>query len=179
LDRTTRKNNSGFTLIEMTVVITILVLLVAAVMPNLTSEKRSREARQFFAHARNLVQETRSRSMGDDQTRVLRFDESGNRLVVDRLDLETGDSVEERALELPEGVEGSAYLIEEETSNAAEWQVAFYADGKSSKGGITLTNNGRPISIVIDEGGTVRQVDGELPDTSQDIWDAGGYEQRI
>lgn len=163
----------------MTVVITVLVLLAAAIMPSLVSEKNSREARQFFAKARNLIQETRARSMGDSQTRTLRFDDSEGKLVVDRLDIETGDSVTERELELPAGVEGSAFVVEGEASNSAEWQVGFFADGLSTEGGITLTNNGRPISIVIDDRGTVRQIDGELPDTSQDVWDAGGYEQRI
>lgn len=163
----------------MTVVVTLLVLLAASIMPNLISEQKSRDARQFFAKARNLVQETRARSMGDAQTRTLRFDETGGRIVVERLDVETAETTEERALDLPEGVEGSAFVVEGENSNSTEWQVDFFADGKSTAGGITFTSNGRPISLVVDDRGTVRQVDGELPDTAQESWDAGGYEQRI
>jgi type II secretory pathway pseudopilin PulG len=163
----------------MTVVVTLLVLLAAAIMPNLISEQNSRNARQFFAKARNLVQETRARSMGDGLTRTLRFDETSGRLVVERLDVETAETTEERTLDLPEGVEGSAFVAHDETSNSAEWQVDFFADGKSTPGAVTFTSNGRPISLAIDDRGTVRQVDGELPDTSQDFWDAGGYEERI
>jgi type II secretory pathway pseudopilin PulG len=163
----------------MTVVITILVLLAAAIMPNLVNEKKSREAREFFAQSRNLMLGARARSMGDRRTRTVRFDESGSRLVVELTDSATGEATEERALPLADGVAGSEYVAEGETSNAAEWRVDFYADGKASGGGITFTSNGRPISLNVDRRGTVSQIDGELPDTAEEEWDAGGYEQRL
>jgi prepilin-type N-terminal cleavage/methylation domain-containing protein len=171
--------NKGFTLIEMTVVITILVVFAAVIMPNLSSEQKSRTARQFFPKARNLMLEARSRSIGDGVTRSVRIDESGGRLVVERTDADTGDPVEDRSLALPEGVTSSAFRVEKEESNSSEWAVRFFADGKALGGGITFESNGRAISLIVDATGSITQIDGSLPDTSDETWDAGGYEQRV
>lgn len=163
----------------MTVVITLLAIFAAAIMPNLLAERSSRDARQFFSKARNLMLQARSRAIGDAQTRTIRIDESAGRLIVERTDVETGEAVEDRTLELPEGVTGSAYQIQAVESNAAEWSVPFYADGKAQPSGISFESNGRVISIAIDSRGGIQVIDGDLPDTSEDSWDAGGYEQRI
>ncbi len=163
----------------MTVVVTIIVLLAMAIMPNLLSESRSREARQFFSKARNLMMDARSRAVRDGQTRSVRIDETDGRLIVESTDSETGDAVEGQTLTLPEGVTGNAYRVELQESNSAQWAIRFYGDGRARKGGISFSSNGRIISLSVDERGTVTQIDGPLPDTSEDTWDAGGYEQRI
>ncbi len=160
-------------------VITVLAIFAALIVPNLLNESRGREARQFFSKARNLMLEARSRSIGDQQTRTVRVDESGGRLIVERIDQTSLETVEDKTLDLPEGVAGSAYRMADLESNSAEWEVRFYADGKSSGGGVTFTTNSRPISIIVDKSGAIRQVDGELPDTQDESWDAGGYEQRV
>lgn len=163
----------------MTVVITILALMAAAILPNIVNEQKSRKARQFFSKARNLMLDSRSRSISDGQTRAVKIDETGARLVVETTDAETGDANEGQTLALPDGVTGNAYRIEAEDSNSSEWSVKFYADGKARKGGISFSSNGRIISLVVDERGLVTQVDGPLPEVSEESWDAGGYEQRI
>lgn len=173
------KSKRGFTLIEMTVVITILALMAAAILPNIVNEQKSREARQFFSKARNLMLDSRSRSISDGQTRSIKIDETSGRLIVETIDAETGDAVEGQAVALPDGVTGDAYRVESEESNSSEWAIRFYADGKARKGGISFNSNGRIISLVVDERGSVTQVDGPLPEVSDESWDAGGYEQRI
>ena len=160
-------------------VITVLALLAAAIMPNLLNESRSRAARQFFSKARNLMLDARSSSIRDGQTRSIKIDETGGRLFVETTDAESGDAVEGQALTFPEGVTGSAYRVQGEESNSAEWDIRFYSDGKARKGGISFDSNGRIISLSVDERGAVTQIDGPLPDTSEESWDAGGYEQRI
>jgi prepilin-type N-terminal cleavage/methylation domain-containing protein len=171
--------NKGFTLIEMTVVITVLAVFAAAIMPNLLSEMKSREARAFFSKARNLMLEARSRSIGDGVTRSIRLDESGGRLVVERTDAESEEPTEDRALPLPEGVTGSAFRVEKQESNSAEWTIQFFVDGRARGGAISFDSNGRIISLIIENSGLVRRLDGELPALEEESWDAGGYEQRI
>jgi type II secretory pathway pseudopilin PulG len=163
----------------MTVVITVLAVLAAAIMPNLLSERQSREARQFFSKARNLMLEARTRAIADTQTRTIRLDETAGTLIVERTDAETGEASQDRSLALPTGVTGNSYRIGNIDSNGSEWQMRFYADGKSDGGGISFDSNGRIKSLVIDRRGAVRQVDGELPAVEEESWDAGGYEQRI
>lgn len=175
----TKHNKRGFTLIELTVVITILAMFAAAIMPNLVSERRSRAVRQFFPEARNLLMETRSRSIGDGQARTIRYEDGSGRLIVERTDVETGDTSEERGITLPEGVTGSAFRIERTDSTSGEWRIGFYADGKSEGGGIEFDADGRTVSLLIDPSGSVRIIQESLPDVSQEEWDAGGYEQRI
>lgn len=173
------KISKGFTLIELTVVITVLAVFAAAIMPNLLKESQSRQARQFFSKARNLMLEARSNSIRDGITRSVRFDEGGDRLVVERADPESDEPTEDGALALPEGITGDAYQMEKLESNSSEWNIRFYSDGKAREGGITFSSEGRLISIVVDVAGSIRQVDGPIPDAQDEVWDAGGYEQRV
>jgi prepilin-type N-terminal cleavage/methylation domain-containing protein len=63
LESPSLRTNKGFTLLEMTVVVTLLALFAALIVPNVASEKAGREARQFFPKARNLMLEARGRSI--------------------------------------------------------------------------------------------------------------------
>lgn len=163
----------------MTVVITVLAIFAAAIMPNLLSDRKSREAREFFSKARNLMLEARSRSIGDGTARSVKIDESGGRLIVERTDAESGEAVEDRALTMPEGVTGNAYRVEKTESNSAEWTIRFFADGRARGGAISFDSNGRIYSLIVDDSGLVRRLDGDLPPVEDESWDAGGYEQRI
>jgi hypothetical protein len=102
---------------------------------------------------------------------------------VERVGQETGEeqaeASEERALDLPDGVTGSAFRIEKDESTSAEWDLRFYADGKAKAGGISFSNNGRIQSVTVDQNGRVEIIDGPLPDISDEKWDAGGFEQRV
>ncbi len=163
----------------MTVVITILAVIAATIMPNVLSESKSREARQFFSKARNLMQEARARSIGDGQTRSIRLDETAGNLIIERADVESGEPVEDRTLRLPEGVTGSAYRVGKTESTSSEWTVKFFGDGKAAGGALALDSNGRVRSLVIEDSGMIRLLDGELPPVAEESWDAGGYEQRV
>ena len=160
-------------------VITILALFAAAIMPNVVQDKRSREIRQFFPAARNLMLTTRSRSIGDGITRTIRIDDSAHRVIVERTDATSGDVTEDRSLGIPSGVTTNAFRLEKDDSNAADWKIGFYADGRSEGGAVEFNADGKSISILIEPSGSVKVEDGKLPDISNQEWDAGGYEQRI
>lgn len=123
--------------------------------------------------------EARSSSIRDGQTRSVRVDDSGNRLVIETTDSESGDSVAGRSLDMPEGMSASAYRLEQTESSSAEWAAKFYSDGRARKVGISFDSDGRVTTFMIDERGAVRQIDGPLPDEQDENWDAGGYEQRV
>jgi prepilin-type N-terminal cleavage/methylation domain-containing protein len=173
------RTNKAFTLIEMTIVITVLAILAAVIMPNLFSESRSRDARQFFSKARNLMLEARSRAIGDGVARSVRVDESGARLVVEKVDAESGDVTEEKTLAMPDGVTGSTYRMQKQESNSSEWYVRFYGDGRARGGAVSFDSAGRKYSIIVEDTGAVKRLDGDLPAVEEDTWDAGGYEQRV
>jgi Tfp pilus assembly protein FimT len=169
---------------EMTIVITLLALFAALIIPNLASEKSGREARQFFVKARNLMLEAKTRALSDGITRTIRLDDTGGRLVVERVSAGDGldeeqTTTEERALDLPDGVTGSAFRVEKDDSTSAEWDIRFFADGKARAGGVSFTSNDRVISLTVDKEGLVKQIDGPLPDATDETWDAGGFEQRV
>jgi len=161
------------------VVITVLALFAAAIMPNIVREKHSREVRQFFPQMRNLLLATRSKAIGDGVTRTVRIDDGANRVIVERTDATTGDVTEDGSLSMPSGVTTNAFRLKKDDSNAADWKVGFYADGRSEGGGVEFKADGKSISLLIEPGGAVKLQDGELPDISNQEWDAGGYEQRI
>lgn len=164
------------------VVITMLVLFAAAIMPNLVNQKRSREIRQFYAAARNLMSDARERARADGMTRKARYDDSSRRLIIERVSTDANSNSsdsEERGLDLPEGVTADAFRVEKDDSTSSEWSIGFYADGKSESGMIQFSSEGSSQTLEISRTGGVQVVQGTMPDISDDEWDAGGYEQRV
>lgn len=169
----------AFTLIEMTIVITILLVFAAAIMPNLYSMKKSRETRQFFSKARDLLADARERSIADGVARHVRYEESGSRLIVERTNADSGEQVEDRTLSLPDGTTATAFRLEKNDSNSGEWSLGFYPDGHSEGGDIQFSADGEDLTLEVSSNGHVQILKGDMPDISQKEWDAGGYEQRI
>lgn len=159
--------------------ITLLAIMAAIVMPNLVSESKSREARQFFSKARNLMMEARSRAVADGITRTVRIDETGGQLTMEQVNPEAEEQTQDRTLAMPEGVTANAYRIGKTDSNSSEWSISFYADGKAKGGAVTFDSNGRLYSLEVTDRGRVSVLEGALPAVEDESWDAGGFEQRI
>jgi prepilin-type N-terminal cleavage/methylation domain-containing protein len=180
--RTTKKirNRRGFTLLELTIVVTLIVLFAIAIAPSALSQQRSGAVRSFLQGVRRLASTARETAVSSKTTVTMTYDEAERRLVLSRQSEEDAEQETQLGrLTLPDEVEASSFRASTNDGNASEWSVAFYSDGTSDGGGVAFDLGGGLRSLSIAESGFATLVDGELPDTSTEKWEAGTYEQRL
>lgn|GEM_PF-3055565 len=176
-------------------VIAVLALFAAVIMPNLKNQKHSQEVRQFFSAARNLMVEARERAIDDGRARKIQIDETAKKMTVEISDAATGANQPnlnpnqqqnqqvqagqtERSIDIPDGITAESFRVGKDDSSSGEWALNFYADGHSEGGAIQFSANGADQTLIVQENGAVQVQKGDMPDISQDEWDAGGYTQR-
>jgi prepilin-type N-terminal cleavage/methylation domain-containing protein len=175
----TRISKRGFTLIELTVVITILVLFAVAVAPNVLNQQRSGETRAFYSAARRIVSTARETAISTKSPVFLTFDDSQRRLVLSQDDAQTEQKSEIEHVSLPDGINAGAFRVGGVDSNSSDWSIGFYPDGTADAGGLELELGDGQRSLMIAANGSATLSDGEMPDTTADRWPAGSYEQRL
>lgn len=182
----------GFTLIEMTVVCTVLMVIAALVVPNVVSMKTAETHREAYRAFLRLARRGRQEAMRSGRTYVLTV-ESGNSLrlqrepasatdqdpratqVTDDPELEDVDAVQ-----FPDGVNTANLEIDHQSSNATDFKLHFYPDGKSEEGGIEFLEGATTRTLLVTADGVISLQEGNLPqDQNADRWEAGQYEQRV
>ena len=173
----------GFTLIELTVVVAVVTILAATAMPGLLAARRSRETRMFFSDLRDLGVRARNESLLRRETFVIAYDESATRFSLEPEEEEEKNSPEEggrsTSVDVPDGIEISAFRADGNDTTSGEWQMRFSPDGRSDGGGVQIEDAGIIRSWVVDTNGRERMLEGELPDPATDRWEAGENEQRL
>ena len=173
----------GFTLIESIVVITILALIAAVISPSMAGALKSRQYQAFVDGLKRLPLEARESAISKGRTCSIRYEESSRSLtlVVDALP-DQSDSQEQtlKTVALADKVDAPRLFLDGNDSNSGEWVLKFYADGTSDSGGIEFRENSQAYGILVEgKSGSARFIDGELPEVTNDRWEAGELEQRI
>lgn len=124
----------GFTLIELTVVLFVMVLAFAAVGVNLSSGRGGTEIR---AAARDLVSAFRyargqALIRGEATSVTLDFSENSYQI-----------STRERIYRIPSAIEMTLVTAQTETSGYGRAGVRFFPDGSSTGGRLTLEREGQ------------------------------------
>lgn len=173
------RTSSGFTLIEMMVVITLLVLMAAMVVPNLARLREAQQKRDFVSGLATFARQAREEAITGGQSVRLRLGDGESALEIVTTDLTSGDERTIRTRRFPDGFGTGQTRIEDTLAPGSEWQLTFFPDGSSVRGGIEITEGQRVYALVLDnEIGQPRLVEGNLPDLSQDRWAAGEIERR-
>ncbi|MGO8672080.1 MAG: Tfp pilus assembly protein FimT/FimU [Capsulimonadaceae bacterium] len=160
----------AFTLAEITVVLTVLVLMTAVIIPRAVSVLDSRRAKALDASIARLPIEAKNMARKNQEPVRIRVD--GASLVMELAP--PGDAAQtEKTIELGSDVETvSAQLNGQNVAaDAFEWEA--YPDGTCDSGGIEFMDGRSEQSLVMSTDGTVRWLTGALPDVSQDHWIAG------
>lgn len=176
-----KTSNRGFTLIELSVVVTLMAIFAAVVVPNLVRAQEGQQERAFFDSLRRIAIEGRTRAIDSRQTVTLRYDESTRRFELAQ-DAAEEPGTQERARNMPSalcpaGVQVSLFRNGESNSNASDWEVVFYPDGRATPGGIEMEWASSTYALQIDARGTSTLVRGNL--TSESSWEAGELERRL
>lgn len=81
-------------------------------------------------------------------------------------------------LPLAPSVSFGNFQLKGQASDSSSWRLQFFADGTCDGGAVEFNDRGSVKSLVVTSKGGVSLVDGTIPDTSQDSWQAGDYVQR-
>ncbi|GMV88395.1 MAG: hypothetical protein AMXMBFR81_13260 [Chthonomonas sp.] len=175
---TRRRRQTGFTLIEMMVVTAILALVAMTVFPNLARIQDAGRKREFVRSLTSMAREAREQAILSASTVSLRLDDTS--LVIESAGALEEDARTLRTKSMPDGFSAQRTNVDGLDSSSAEWELRFYADGSSDRGGIELADDtGALYSLVIDnDRGQARLVSGELPVLTEETWQAGEIERR-
>jgi prepilin-type N-terminal cleavage/methylation domain-containing protein len=164
----------AFTLIEMVIVCVVLVLMAAIVIPNMIGMMRSRA---LFAEEQAVLRvprDVRSQAVHDKLPVLLRVD--GNVLVVDR-HKDEGDDEEITRIRL-DALQIRSARLNGKSVDMSSWKWTVYPDGTSDTGGLEFAEGATQKSLALSANADARWVQGTLPDTSDDTWQAGQLQTR-
>lgn len=173
-----KSSRLGFTALEMSVVVSIVLIFSGLVLPNLLSQQTSERDRVFRVSLNRLAAQAKEGAISSDRIYHLQMD--GSQKIVlrkedDNGDPNTGDPV--ASIDIPDGTSPSQYSQLGKTSNEGDFDVHFYQDGTSDEAGIEFQRGTDTFALNIDAKGN-GQVEDTLKDSSATTWDAGSYEQR-
>lgn len=176
MNRATRR--SGFTLIEVSTVIVVLVLVVGVLTPRLIAMQRGTQARASRADVVRLGREGRAFAIERAQTIVLRFDSDTDSFVLEATDSDGGNE-QLKAVAIGDDVSVTAFEANGSEAVESDWQIEFYPDGSSSSGAWEIEEPTGKYSVrVFPADGHAEASDGALADKPETSWEAGSLEQR-
>ena len=148
-----RRNQRGFTLVELIVVMVIIALMMGLVAASLSRSVSSAEAR---AATRKLVANlryTRTKAIVDKQEKTFSVD----------IENRSYTAPGRKAITLPDGVELSLTTARSEMTDENVGGIRFFPDGGSTGGHIEMYVNGREYRVDVawlTGEATLRQVEG-------------------
>jgi type II secretory pathway pseudopilin PulG len=168
----------SFTLIEATVVITILALLAALVLPNVVAMKRSRDVQSLKASVLRLPAEALNEARKSKLAVTLRA-EGSDTLIMERAGAEGEDSTEVKRLSLSQDLQLDAATSEGQSVDLGTWEWTVYPDGSAKAGHLELLEGNRILDLRLPgEGELPRWNTATTTQTDDERWSAGELEQR-
>ena len=170
---------SLFTLIEATVVITILALMAALVIPNVVALKRSQDVQTLKASVLRLPAEAQNEARRSKQAVTLR-EEGGDTLIMERAAQEGESPSEVKRVSLSAALKLDAAQSEGKSVDLASWEWTVYPDGSAVPGRLELAEGNRILSLRLPgEGELPRWISASSSNSSgEERWSAGELEQR-
>lgn len=169
----------AFTLIELTVLITVLAIVAVAVVPSLPNLKVSREERDFRFGVRRLASYAREQAVQRREPVELRIEDGDRNLVVSTVasDLEEGATLQQ--LTAPPGLQIERMETAAGSASAGDWAIQFEPDGRTSGGGLEFAGTIEPFYLLVRGDGRITLDWGDLPPIQDSEWEAGELEQRL
>jgi len=169
---------SGFTLMEMSVVILIIALFATMVVPAMARWLEGNEYRAFPGRLLRLVGQTKQSAIDNKQTRSVGYDATTGEFRMYWTDPDSSVEQEGQRLSLPAGLDMGRMVYLGNDTSADNWQMTFYADGTAAESGVELRNQDQYLSVAVDKLGQIKETKDALPDPTTVRWSAGENETR-
>lgn len=175
ISSTARTKSRGFTLIEMSIVITLIALFAAFILPNLVNSRQSGRERLFHDGLKRLADNARETAISHNVTLHLSLDQ--NRMTVRPEDDQQQKGDEIMGLDVVDGASATKFQANGQDMSDGDWDVRFFPDGTADEGGIEFTLGQETEALNITPRGAT-SVDEKLTNPADIRWEAGTYETR-
>jgi type II secretory pathway pseudopilin PulG len=165
----------AFTLMEMVVVCAVLIIIAAAIMPNLVAMTRSRSLKDLEGSIARLPAEARNEALKSQTPVQIRV--SGTMLVVEQVP-DTGAPVQVEQVDLGSDITIDSAQLNGKSVDIGSWTWMVYPDGSADSGAMQFSEGQVQKSLILYTSGDSRFITGPMPDQSQDQWPAGQLLQR-
>jgi prepilin-type N-terminal cleavage/methylation domain-containing protein len=175
-EQTLRKR--GFTLVEMSVVITLLALFATMVVPAMAHWRAGDEYRAFPGKLMRFLADAKLSATQNHASRSISYDETTSEFRMFWTDPETAQEQEGGRVALPSGIEVGRLTYANTDSSPQDWRLTFYQDGSADKSAMELRDQDDYISVTVDDTGTAKMTRDALPEPGTERWNAGENEVR-
>ena len=170
---------AAFTLVELTVVVAVLLILSAAVVPNLIAMENSQRERAFYNTLANMPAQAREKAIAQGRTVSLQYNDTANQFQLHTTD-DNGNDQTATTLDLLPGIQVNRVVLGTNDSSPTDWKLNFYPDGSSDGGGAEMSlPDSTAVSLSVEAANGHSQLLGDrLPDPNSQRWQAGDYVHR-
>ncbi|GDX40414.1 hypothetical protein LBMAG21_07060 [Armatimonadota bacterium] len=172
---TLKLNRRGFTLIELSVVIVILALFAMLVVPNFVAMRRSRAYFDLEASIARTPVDTYNEARSSHRPVQLRIE--GSALIMERLTTDS-DPQQVKRVDFTSDIQVDRTLLNGDSTDISSWKWTVYPDGSADAGGVEFLVGASRKSLVLHKDGKSQWLSGDLPDATEDKWQAGEIQKR-
>jgi prepilin-type N-terminal cleavage/methylation domain-containing protein len=173
-----RRSRSGFTLIEMGVVIGLIALFAAMVMPSIAHWRAGNDYRAFPGKLLRFVAKAKQDAIDNKQQRSIGYDATTGELRMFWTDPQSQEEQEGGRLALPAEMEMGRVTYQGNDTAVQNWQLTFYQDGTADDAGCEIRAQDQYVTITTDRLGQIKMTRDQLPEQSDVRWSAGENEVR-
>ncbi|HWD37549.1 MAG TPA: prepilin-type N-terminal cleavage/methylation domain-containing protein [Fimbriimonas sp.] len=196
-----KRGQGGFTLVEISVVLVVLVLFASMIIPNVITMQKGYSRQSTYGALLDFAREARLNAINQKTTYALTYDSAQTQVVMKKeppQDMTTNanniatpvnrplasvqssaDLQQVKTMDLANPIKLDSFRVGNNTVDAGSWVIHFYADGSSDGGGAEIDENGLMQSLLIDKNGIPSIAAGQLPQTTDQVWQAGTYAQKV
>ena len=173
------RRKSGFTLVEIIVVVTFLVLIAGMLGPNLAAFQDGQRIKSYLLNVRSLAMDGRETAFRTGSRTVMRY-EDGEGFILEAVQSDaTSERTQVRTVRSDRTPAPDRFIAGGSERGSGDWELSFYPDGRSDGGGVHFDLGGEGTSLVVNPRTGRSTIEaGAIPDFADDEWSAGDYERR-
>jgi Tfp pilus assembly protein FimT len=160
----------GYTLVELSVVLLILMMVVAIITPRMVNAMQAQKERQYRREVLELLRYAREDAIQSGESRTVTVRDDALEVLA-----ENADSVQAlRSLPTLDGMELGSFVSNGDSASQGDWSVTFYPSGESDGGYFSVASGSYEMVYNITEQGLVAIVEPNDESLSAEgKWEAG------